>query len=107
MRTGRQPEANQERRNQGEWRNWWSKEADGPGQHRRPGSLRWMTEAEPGIWLTGATMEQMKETGKPEQGRSPVKPKEWRVEAQLETQKSVTEAERRPTEVCPDVRGSP
>ncbi len=45
--------------------------------------------------------------GETEEGRSPVKPKEWRVEAQPETQKSVTEAERRPAEVCPDVRGSP
>ncbi len=60
--------------------------------------LACMTEAEPGIWLTGTTMEQMKEMGKPEEGRSPVKPKEWRVEAQPQTQKSVTEAERRPTD---------
>ncbi len=32
--------------------------------------------------------------GKPEEGRSTVKPKGWRVERRL-------------TEVCPDVRGSP
>ncbi len=66
-----------------------------------------VTEAELGIWLTGATMEQARTMGKPEGGRSPVKPKGWRVEAQPETRKSMAEAERQPTEVCPDVRGSP
>ncbi len=40
-----------------------------------------MTEAEPGIQLTGATMERASTVGKPEGGRSPVKPKGWRVEA--------------------------
>lgn len=64
-------------------------------------------EAEPGIRLTRATMEPARTTGKPEEGRSLVKPKGWRVEAKPETRKSVAEAERRPTEVCPDVRGSP
>ncbi len=55
----------------------------------------------------GGAMERARTTGKPEGGMSPVKPKGWRVEAQPEAQKSVVEAERRPTEVCPDVRGSP
>ncbi len=66
-----------------------------------------MTEAEPGTQLTGATMERASTTEKPEGGRSPVKPKGWRVEAQPETRTSVAEAEGRPTEVCPEVRGSP
>lgn len=52
-------------------------------------------------------MEQVRTTGKPDEGRILVKPKGWRVEAKPETWKSVAEDERRPTEVCPDIRGSP
>lgn len=51
--------------------------------------LAHMTEAEPGIRLTGATMERVRMMGKPEGGRSLVKPKGWRVEARPETRKSV------------------
>ncbi len=73
------------------------------GQRTRATSKAWkpkverlarVTEAEPGIRLTGSTMERARIKGKPEGGRSPVKPKGWRVKAQPESRKSVAEAER-------------
>lgn len=62
-------------------------------------------EAEMGTRLTGATLKRARTMRKPEEGRSPVEAKGWRVEVQLE--KTMAEAERQPTEVDPEGRGIP
>lgn len=59
-------------------------------------------EVEMGAWQTGATMEEIRTTIKPEGRTRLMEPEEWRVEVHPETRKSVAKAERRLTETKPN-----
>lgn len=85
------------------WLKAWQNQTDGTRVHGAAGSQdqggdRGLADQDDG---------RMRMMGKPEERRSLVEPKGWRVEPQQETWKSVAEAKRRLTEAGPEGRGSP